>query len=178
MIGMFGGAMLGTVGKTRAISSPQMQEPTKEEEERNRIRLSLFTTGPIPAEKLQLQLEHVGTGWKIGIDAESEDGKIATILEDARVLLRTLAGTGASVKMVSLHMYTSGLNDIYGKAMEHLLVARIGLSEATWRKADWSGFDPRNFAKVADDFWLHPLLQQQPLPKPRPDNAAMIGKGA
>src|SRR5690606_27159551 len=68
--------------------------------------------------------------------------------------------TGAPVERVILVLRTDQLKDVYGNPLRDVVVARVGLSGDTFRRIHWDGFDPKNFARVADEFWPHPELQQ------------------
>lgn len=152
----------------------EVKRLTPEERERQEIIYSVRTTGPVPAAKVKLDLQRTADGWEVEIEAETADAKLATVLSNARGLFRALAGTGVKVAAAGAVFRTSALHDLYGRPMKDLVIARIGFGAQTWRKMDWTGFDPRNFPQVADEYWVHELLQEQPLPSPRESDPASL----
>jgi hypothetical protein len=157
-------------------AAPHAVQHSQEEREERKMRELLLTSGPLPAGQLQLQLHRRDEGWLVRINATIDDGLLITALQTARGLLHALARAKAPIQEVELALRTNAVRDVYGQVLSDLELARIVFTKATWDKVDWVGFDARNFALVADVYKLHPLLENQPLPPPRPDNAAMLGK--
>jgi hypothetical protein len=171
------GIGLGAWSSTRFQPAvPHATRQSQAEQEERKIRELILTSGPLPTSQVKLHLQRQNDRWSVQIKAAIDDGLLATALKTARSLLHALDRAKAPIHTVELSIYASAVRDVYGQILQDLKIARIAFTSATWEKVDWVGFDPRNFSLVADEYELHPILRNQPLPPPRPDNAAMLGK--
>lgn len=61
---------------------------------------------------------------------------------------------------IGILLRTDELKDVYGHTLEDLPILEIGLSRTTFERIDWDGFDPQNFPRVADRYWVHAAIER------------------
>ena len=52
------------------------------------------------------------------------------------------------------------LVDTYGKSKVENVI-KIALKRETFEKIDWKAFDYNNYKKIADQYWMHPVLKNE-----------------
>ena len=81
---------------------------------------------------------------------------------------------------IGLLLRTDELKDVYGNTLEDLPILEIGLSRQTLERIDWNGFEPTDFERVADRFWVHDEIRRLAAEKAAQDqvNTGLSGQTA
>lgn len=150
----------------------RVPEPTPEERERRELGVAVRG-----ADGDLVQAVRAGTGWTLGVELPRRPVQLDQLERDAMRLFREIKRTGVSVDRVALLVRTDQLKDVYGNPLKDVAIARVGLSGATFQRINWDGFDPRNFPRVAEEFWLHPELQQELVRRDQAEEAGQSQAG-
>lgn len=158
-----GGGLLGlaAVNQVRARDDADLPlalppPPSPEEAERTRIHIAVSGT-----ENRLVEAQRDPEGWMLRVEGNAPDTDLAKLLETAHTLFTELNRTRAPMARVTAVFRTDSLKDVYGRPLKDVVIARLTLEKETFDRIHWQGFDPRNFRRVADEFWLHDLLMQQ-----------------
>ncbi|HEY8418016.1 MAG TPA: hypothetical protein VIK93_08285 [Limnochordales bacterium] len=160
LLGFF--AFQGGLGKASSAERPPAAEvrrpPAETPEERERRAVAIAVRG---VDGELVEAVHPGGGWRLGVEMRRRPPQLDELERDAMRAFREIHRTGAPVERVVVVLRTDHLKDVYGNPLKDVVVARVALSGDTFRRINWDGFDPKNFPRVADEFWLHDELQQQ-----------------
>ncbi len=138
-----------------AVTAPQAAE-TPEERELRHLSIAIRGAGGEIASAVLAE-----SGWELGVELPRRTVRLEAVERDALRLFREIKRTGAPVAGIVLVTRTDELKDVYGHPLKNVAIARIRLSGATFERINWDGFEPKNFARVADELWLHDELQAQ-----------------
>lgn len=156
----------GGLGRASSGPGPQAQErsaievrrPPESPEEKERRTLHIAVRG---SDGELVEAERAPTGWRLGVELIRRPVRLGQVERDIMRVFQEIRRTGAPMERVTLVVRTDQLKDVYGHPLENVVLARVELSGATFRRVNWDGFDPKNFPRVADDLWLHDELLQQ-----------------
>ncbi|MBO8142806.1 MAG: hypothetical protein H0Z37_11660 [Firmicutes bacterium] len=149
---------LGRAGAGNGQPSSDTGPADVSSEERELEALRLAVTG---TEGRLVETQLTPDGWILDIEAEASGLELERLEETACKMFKEVARTGAQVASASLLFFTDQLKDVYGHPIKGVPVARIRLNGSVFTRINWDGFDPRNFYRVADEYWLHDRLKSQ-----------------
>lgn len=122
---------------------------------------------PTPEEKELQQIKIVASGGELVEATRGDDGWTVRVTHDVRLLelerlhdstvrfFRELDRSNVPIKAASFELRTSELKDVWGNTLKDVPILRVGLSRETFERINWRGFDPKNFERVADEYWIH-----------------------
>lgn len=160
-------AALAAVGGLLLLRNPPGQAQPGENQEQAAERVER-RKDPVDEEREKLQLAVIGVDgqlvaaertedeWSLGVEFRDLDPKLDVLLEKALRLFTELDRTKLALHEVTIIFRSDRLKDVYGRALHDVVVGRLRLSGEQFRRIDWHGFEPHNFANVADEWWLHP----------------------
>lgn len=132
-----------------------LPEPTPLEKEAESVRLA------IEGQDLEVgSLQATDGGWAVFVTGQAVGTDLEEIQKQATDVFKGLHRTGATFADVGFLVRTDELKDVYGRTLKELPIVEIGLSGVTFAKIDWDGFDPKNFERVADRYWVHEEIQK------------------
>lgn len=97
-------------------------------------------------------------GWIVRVEEEAIQIQPDELLVAARRFFQNLERAEISIIQSSYEARTNQLKDVWGNRLERVPLVRIALSGETHSKVNWRGFDPKNFPRIADDFWVHDIV--------------------
>lgn len=153
------GAVILVVGATafavgRMVAGPRstppihVSPPSPEERERQQLRVAA-------SEGELVEATPGPEGWIVRYEEEAEHLSLPSILEQAARFYRDLDRTQVQIAETSYTARSSALKDVWGNTLENVALLHLELSGPTFRRINWRGFDPKNFERVAEAFWVH-----------------------
>lgn len=136
-------------GKSTGKLAP-LPEKTPLEVEADKIRVAIEGR-----DREVASLQKTDAGWLVHIGAKAENPELEKIQKDAADVFEAVKGTKAPLAELALNVRTNALKDVYGNTLKDLPIAEIVLLGSTIEKVDWKGFDPKNFERIADRYWIH-----------------------
>lgn len=158
VIGAGGYYLLSQQNQSKAApdSLTEIEKLTPEEKSRLEIDRSVSGLGGE-----LIQAEPTDQGWIVVAEFGESDVNLETTLETAQNVFSELARIGIALDEAVTIFRTDSLRDLYGHQLKDVVIARIGLNGRTFERVNWHGFEFMNFARIADEFWLHDELEKQ-----------------
>lgn len=129
----------------------ELEPPSELERELQEIRIVSFAGTLVEATPTP-------DGWIVRFEEDASNLTMDGLLEQAHTFFRDLARTGVDVAGTSYEARTGALKDVWGKELENVPVFRIELAKDVFERVNWQGFDPENFSRIANDYWLHEIV--------------------
>lgn len=145
-------------GKSNSKLAP-LPEPSPAEAARQQLSIGLEGMNAT-----QVVLEQTEAGWLIQAETKAEKAEKDKVLKQAADIFSSVARTQVQISSIDLLVRTNELKDAYGNTLKELPILEITLSGATFAKVDWDGFDPMNFSRIADYYWIHPEVEKTSQP--------------
>lgn len=153
------GAVILVVGATafavgRMMAGPQstpqidVSPPSPEERERQKLRIAA-------SEGKLVEATPGPEGWIVRYEEEAKELGLQPLLENAARFYRDLDRARVPIAETSYTARSNALKDVWGNPLRDVALLHMELSGATFRRINWRGFDPKNFERVAEAFWVH-----------------------
>ncbi len=125
---------------------------------------------PVLVQRERLRLAAIGTdaelveavpaagGWTVGLEVTDTAPDESRMFEQAMRVLTELARTGVPIRHATVVFRTDELKDVYGNSLKDVVIGRLRLSGAEFHRINWHGFEPSNFPRLADEWWVHPQV--------------------
>lgn len=141
--------------------------PTPEERQADAIRVQ------VEGHDLTVeQLRATEAGWALFATGKAASTELEGLHKQVGDVFKGLDRLpGARFADIGILLRTDELKDVYGNTLKDLPVLEIGLSRATFETINWDGFDPQNFPRVADRYWVHEEIQRLALEKQEQQSA-------
>lgn len=162
---LVGGVLLVAVviyaTSSKSQSPSRIVVPRPSQLETERLKLEQVASSGL-AGSLQLKkVDRTPQGWVVQWGAEVSHISLGSIFEQAKAVFAETKRTKLPIAAIELEIRTDELRDPFGRQLKNEPVARLAFTGETFAKIVWEKFDPRDFAQVADDFWLHEKLHAQ-----------------
>ncbi len=146
-----------SVGRMAAMpqQSPKVEvkPPTKEERELQKLKIAA-------SEGKLVEATPTPQGWVVRFEQEAEELSKKSLAEQAQKFFSDLARSEVEVARTSFEAKSSSLKDVWGNTLKDVPVARVELSQETFKRINWKGFSPDNFSRVADELWVHEIIER------------------
>lgn len=175
VIALVGVLWLVQIGGKERQKAAQLPELTEMEQEEGRIRVE------VAGRDLEVEsLASTPGGWSLFVAGDADGTELDRLLEQSAQLFQGLSRLDAEFSDIGLLLRTDELKDVYGNTLEDLPILEIGLSRQTLERIDWNGFEPTDFERVADRFWVHDAIRRLAAEKAAQDqvNTGLLGQTA
>lgn len=155
VIALVGGLWLMQRGDKGEQKVAPLPEQTKLQQEESHIRVEVV------GRDLEVKsLQHTPDGWALFVSGNGDGTDLDELLKQSAQLFQSLSRLDADFSDIGLLLRTDDLKDVYGNTLKELPIVEIGLSRQTFEKIDWNGFEPADFERVADRYWVHDEIKR------------------
>jgi len=145
--GAFAMGMLLGRGESRP---PQVQLVPMTPEEKELQKIKIVASG---GELVEASRD--AEGWTVRVTYHVKPLDPQRLHESTLRFFRELARSGVPIKESSFELRTSDLKDVWGNTLKDVPILKVSLKRETFERINWQGFEPKNFERVADDYWIH-----------------------
>ncbi|MGI6609566.1 MAG: hypothetical protein ACOX4G_03525 [Limnochordia bacterium] len=162
---LIGGVLLGVAGVyaigSRSQPPAEIRIPKPSQVTTERLKLEQVASSGLAGSLELKKAEKTPQGWVVQLRTDANHANLGSLLEQAKAVFAEVKRTKIPVAALELDIRTDELRDEFGRQLTNEPIARLGLTGETFAKIVWDEFDPRDFARVADDYWLHVRLRPQ-----------------
>ncbi len=147
---------LGRMSADEGGGDPKVEVPHLSQEEQELLKIKIAAA--------ELEIEEVrktADGWVVRVAKDTAELDLAKMSQEAATFFHDLARADVEIAATSYVVRTSDLKDVWGNRLTDVSLLRIGLDRPTFARINWGGFDPKNFPRVTDDFWMHDLVAEK-----------------
>lgn len=141
-------------GPTGDMQQLQVTPPTDEEKERQEIEIAASEG------ELKEAVRHAD-GWVVRFEQEVSEIAEDALMQHAHTFFRDLDRTGVDIRLAGFVAITNTLRDVWGNSLSDVPVVRIEVERDTFERINWQGFQPEDFPRVADYFWIHEIVERK-----------------
>lgn len=169
-------ALVGTIWFLQKGDQEQkiaaLPEQTQLEKEASRIQVE------VAGRNLEVEnLQYGSNGWALFVTGKAAGTDLEEILRQSAQLFQGLDRLDLDYSDIGLVLRTDDLKDVFGNTLKDLPILELGLSGETYNKIDWNAFEPTNFERVADRYWVHDEILRLAAEKAAKEKAGGAGSG-
>lgn len=97
-------------------------------------------------------------GWTLGVEIAEVPPDVKVMFDKAMQLFRELDRTRIPLQQITILFRTDEFKDVWGNPLKGVAAARLGLAGDVFHQINWHGFEPKNFERLANDWWMHELV--------------------
>lgn len=133
-----------------------------------RAREQVMDKDPVQVQQERLTLAVLGVdarlvearpeagGWTVGIEMSDVPPSESRMFQKVMSALKEVARTEVPIRHATVVLRSDDLKDVYGNTLKDVVIGRLQLGGTAFERINWHGFEPRNFRRLADEWWLHP----------------------